>query len=85
MVKLRWRLLMKSAFHRHRYPDWKKPLSSNYVNMYKQNKPLNIKNIITTVLIGIILSLLIPLTADMFYTEPAFTPDNLIRINAASK
>jgi len=53
--------------------------------MYKQNKPLNIKNIITTVLIGIILSLLIPLTADMFYTEPAFTPDNLIRINAASK
>ncbi|HZK43338.1 MAG TPA: hypothetical protein VFC73_03535 [Syntrophomonadaceae bacterium] len=43
------------------------------------------KNLIIVILMTIILTLLIPLTTDLFSIERAFTYDNFIRVNLTTK
>lgn len=40
------------------------------------------RNLLVIVLVAVILALLLPLTTPYFTNEPAFTADNLIRINS---
>lgn len=43
------------------------------------------RNLLMIILIAIILVLLIPLTADIFSIEKAFTPDNLVRMDVVTR
>ncbi|SHG58938.1 hypothetical protein SAMN02745221_00555 [Thermosyntropha lipolytica DSM 11003] len=43
------------------------------------------KNLIVIILMAVILALLIPLTADIFSIEKAFTPDNLVRMDIVAR
>lgn len=42
-------------------------------------------NLLVMVLIGVILTLLLPLTESFHSNEPAFTADNLVRIDLIAK
>lgn len=43
------------------------------------------KNLVIVILTAIILTLLVPLTTDLYSTERAFTYDNLIRVELINK
>lgn len=43
------------------------------------------RNLLVIFLVAVILTLLLPLTTAYFANEPAFTADNLIKINSVSE